>query len=42
MSHAIPRETLLGTLILLLELVNQLMLKHHHIQDMLSIYKLTH
>jgi len=40
MRHAAPQETQLGTLILLLELLNQLTPSHHHIQDMLSIYKL--
>jgi len=38
MNHAILREILHGTLILLLELVNQLMLKLHHIQDMLFMF----
>ena len=40
MNHAILQETLLGTLILLLELESQLMLKLHHIQDTLFIFKL--
>ena len=42
MNHALNQETQPGTLILLLELVNQLMLKHHHTQDMLFIFRLTH
>jgi len=36
MNHATPQETQHGTLILLLELEPQLMLKLHHTQDMLS------
>jgi len=42
MSHAIPPEIQPGTLIPPQELVSQLMLKHHHTQDMLYISKLTH
>jgi len=41
MNHAVNQEILLGTPILHLELQSQLMLRHHHTQDMLSIYKLT-
>jgi len=41
MSHAVNQETQLGTPILLQELWSQLMLKPHHTQDMLFIYKLT-
>jgi len=41
MNLALPQEILLGTLTLLQELLSQLMLKHHHTQDMLSIYKST-
>ena len=40
MNHVTPQETLLGTLILLLELESQLMLKLHHTQDMPFISKL--
>jgi len=42
MNHVTMQETLPGTHILLQELESQLMLKPHHTQDMLSIYKLTH
>jgi len=41
MNHALSQETLPGTLTLLPELESQLMLKHHHTQDMLSIFRLT-
>ena len=40
MNHVTPQETLLGTHILLLGQVNQLMLNLHHTQDMLFIFKL--
>jgi hypothetical protein len=36
MRHVTPREIQLGTPILLQELVNQLMLNPHHIQDIPS------
>jgi hypothetical protein len=39
MNHAILREILLGTLIPPLELESQLMLRLHHTQDMLFIYR---